>query len=166
MNNYSKKENETEYEYGLRLIKIKNEEKPEDLEWGDIVEFLGLDIHKDTLRKSAAVSSPYSGYNVMKYFEERYKNKDKKTEEKSGNLYELKQLKVQIQDERNELNKKIRQMARNSNLIETFKQIISEEVEPWEKEVVYAVYDPGLPNSDRNELLVHSVRSSLWNCER
>ena len=80
MNNYSKKENETDYEYGLRLIKIKNEEKPDDLEWGDIVELLGLDIHKDTLRKSAAVSSPYSGYNVMKYFEERIKRPKKSLE--------------------------------------------------------------------------------------
>lgn len=150
MNKYCKKENETEYEYGLRLIKIKNEEKPDDLEWGDIVELLGLNVHRDTLRKSAVATSPYSGYCVMKYFEEKYKNEKEKVEEKSGELYELEQLKVQIRDERNELNKKIREMARNNNLIETFRNIISEEVEPWEINKLVATYR----KDNENELLV------------
>lgn len=154
MNKYCKKENETEYEYGLRLIKIKNEEKPDDLEWGDIVELLGLNVHRDTLRKSAVATSPYSGYSVMKYFEEKYKNEDKKIEEKSGELYELKQLKVQIQDEKNELNKKIREMARNNNLIETFRNIISEDVKPWERRIPYPDHLLTTLDSDKNELLV------------
>lgn len=47
---YLKKSNESEYEYGLRLIEIKVEEKPEDLEWSDIVDLLGLNVHKDSFQ--------------------------------------------------------------------------------------------------------------------
>ena len=49
---YLKKSNESEYEYGLRLIEIKVEEKPEDLEWSDIVDLLGLNVHKDSLHNT------------------------------------------------------------------------------------------------------------------
>lgn len=67
---YQKLETESDYEYGLRLIEIKVEQNPPDLEWADIVDYVGLDIHHDTLRKAANVT-PYSGYNVMKYFKEK-----------------------------------------------------------------------------------------------
>jgi hypothetical protein len=44
---YKKLESETDYEYGLRLISIKVEEKPDDLDWEDIVKFLNLsNFHK------------------------------------------------------------------------------------------------------------------------
>lgn len=66
---YERKSNENDYDYGLRLITIKVEERPDDLEWGDIVDLLHLDIHRDTLRKSVT-GSPYSGYAVMKHFQE------------------------------------------------------------------------------------------------
>lgn len=67
---YNKLDNETDYEYGLRLISIKIEEKPDDLDWSDIVELLDLDCHKDSLRKAAAVTD-YSGYKVMQYFKDK-----------------------------------------------------------------------------------------------
>ena len=49
---YKKLESETDYEYGLRLISIKVEEKPDDLDWEDIVKLLNLDCHRDSLRKA------------------------------------------------------------------------------------------------------------------
>lgn len=70
MEKYIKKENETDYEYGLRLISIKVEEKPDDLDWEDIVSLLKLDCHRDSLRKAAAVTE-YSGYSVMQYFKQK-----------------------------------------------------------------------------------------------
>ena len=63
---YKQLENEDSYEYGLRLIETKIEQNPPDLEWSDIVDLLGLDIHYDSLRKAANVT-PYCGYRVMKY---------------------------------------------------------------------------------------------------
>ena len=68
---YNQLENEDSYEYGLRLIETKIEQNPPDLEWSDIVDLLGLDIHYDSLRKAANVT-PYCGYRVMKYFKEKY----------------------------------------------------------------------------------------------
>ena len=67
---YNKLENETDYEYGLRLISIKVEEKPDDLDWSDIVELLDLDCHKDSLRKAAAVTD-FCGYKVMQYYKDK-----------------------------------------------------------------------------------------------
>lgn len=64
---YQIREGEDKYEYGLRLIQIKIEEKPEDLDWQDIIELCGLDCHRDSLRKAAS-STPYSGYAVMQHF--------------------------------------------------------------------------------------------------
>jgi len=118
---YEKKENETDYEYGLRLIKIKNEQKPDDLEWADIVELLHLDIHRDTFRKAAGSGTPYSGYSVMKYYEEKHK---------AETAYQLEQLKIQMRDRQNDLNRKLRDVARTDNMIKLFKQIIKEEVQP------------------------------------
>lgn len=68
---YNQLVNEDSYEYGLRLIETKIEQNPPDLEWSDIVDLLGLDIHYDSLRKATNVT-PYCGYRVMKYFKEKY----------------------------------------------------------------------------------------------
>ena len=35
---YERREGEADFEYGLRLIEIKVEQKPDDLDWEDIVE--------------------------------------------------------------------------------------------------------------------------------
>lgn len=115
---YERKSNESDYDYGLRLITIKVEERPDDLEWGDIVDLLHLDIHRDTLRKSVT-GSPYSGYAVMKHFQETGGNTD---------LIELKKATIQMRDERNELNKKYREISRNSKMLDMFKEIISSDV--------------------------------------
>lgn len=56
---YERREGEDTYEYGLRLIEIKVEQKPDDLDWEDIVEATGIECHRDSLRKAASVT-PYS----------------------------------------------------------------------------------------------------------
>lgn len=129
---YLKDKKETDYEYGLRLITIKIEEKPEDLEWSDIVELLGLDIHKDSLRKAAS-TTPYSGYAVMKYFQEKLDNKEASFTKSDMPISE-KELKnklqlQQVRDLQNELNRKIREWGRRGKLIDIFKEIISSEID-------------------------------------
>lgn len=114
---YERKNNESDYDYGLRLITIKIEERPDDLEWGDIVDLLHLDIHRDTLRKSVT-GSPYSGYAVMKYFQEKG----------TDNLIKIKQATIQMRDERNELNKKYREISRATKIMDVFKEIISADI--------------------------------------
>ena len=65
---YERREGEESYEYGLRLIETKIEQKPDDLDWEDIIEATGIDCHRDSLRKAASVT-PYSGllsHNISK----------------------------------------------------------------------------------------------------
>ena len=101
----SKREDETDFEYGLRLIAYKVEENPSDLDWQDICEMLKLDIHRDSLRKATNVTA-YSGYNVMKYY------KQKIEELKLGNsqidedsyMKELEIKKRELEKERQKLN--------------------------------------------------------------
>ena len=113
-------EDETDYEYGLRLIEIKVEQNPEDLEWSDVVSLTNLDVHYDSLRKAANVT-PYSGYNVMKYFKEKYAacsadNSSAYLSELEHKLYELQKERQRFYDQRSALNKIIRERARQEEL--------------------------------------------------
>ena len=70
--NIEKMENETQFEYGLRIIEGKvNREL--DLDWDEIVDLLKLDCHKDSLRKATSVT-PYSGVAVAKYYKDKIAN--------------------------------------------------------------------------------------------
>lgn len=93
-------EGETEFEYGLKLIKAKCE-KEIDLDWQDIVDMLKLDCHRDSLRKACSVTE-FSAYNVMKYFE------NKQLEQIDDNKILLNQLeseRIKIRTENIERNK-------------------------------------------------------------
>ena len=64
---YFRKENEDELDYVMRLISKKKEERVDDLDWSDICDLLGLDLNKDSLRKSQ--DTEFGGlavYNKMK----------------------------------------------------------------------------------------------------
>ena len=50
--NLYKLDNETDFEYKVRLCNAKLN-KEMDLDWAEIVSLLGLDIHYDSLRKMA-----------------------------------------------------------------------------------------------------------------
>ena len=69
MDDLKKRENETDFEFGLRLIKAKCE-KSIDIDWQDIIDILKLDCHRDSLRKACSVTE-FSAYNIMKYFEDK-----------------------------------------------------------------------------------------------
>lgn len=67
--NLERRDNETDFEYGLRLIKMKCE-KTLDLDWDEIIELTNIDCHRDSLRKACNVT-PFSSFNVMKYYEDK-----------------------------------------------------------------------------------------------
>ena len=58
---YERQENETDFEYKLRLCKAKIN-KEIDLEWQEIINILGLDISYDHLRKTAYGMIEYDNY--------------------------------------------------------------------------------------------------------
>ena len=147
---YNRLENENEYDYGLRLIEIKVEQNPEDLDWSDIVSLLGMNVHYDSLRKAANVT-PYSGYHVMKYF----KSKQNNGSENNSYLSELDQKMLEFQkerqrffDQRVELNKAIRKMARCDENSEIFERAIANGVFPRLE------YNPNTVEQSEYDLLV------------
>lgn len=117
---YERRENENLYEYGLRLIKTKVEDKPDDLDWEDIVEAAGIDCHRDSLRKAASVT-PYSGYAVMEYFRKKYalenaENPECYLGELESKLLEIRKEQKRFYDQRREFNKLVDQIGREENL--------------------------------------------------
>lgn len=131
---YKQLKDESNFEYGLRLITIKIEERPADLDWQDIVDALGLECHRDSLRKATSVTE-YSAYKVMQYFKDKISQLT--TESKDGltneyireledKIIEFKKEQVKFRDERNQFNKKIREQARQESLIELIKRTVVE----------------------------------------
>ena len=101
-------------EYGLRLITLKVEQNPADLEWSDIVDLLGLDCHPDSLRKAANVTS-FSGYNVMQYYQNQIKNgidNDELIRKLNEKERAIRIERVKLQDEKREYNEWLREQAR------------------------------------------------------
>lgn len=107
-NIYNRHENESQFDYGMRLIEIKMEENPPELDWEDIVELANLGIHRDTLRKAS--QTEFGGYNVYKIMKKKLaelqcgedKTELQKLRDKLGE-FDIK--KRQLQIERNGLNK-------------------------------------------------------------
>ena len=113
---YFRKENENELDYAMRLISKKKKEKVDDLDWSDICDLMGLDLNKDSLRKSQ--DTEFGGlavYNKMKKRMIEEKPEDYKSEIQVQ-LQELKKERVKIADERAALNRKIRKEARKEDM--------------------------------------------------
>ncbi len=113
---YFRRENENELDYAMRLISKKKEEKVDDLDWSDICDLMGLDLNKDSLRKSQ--DTEFGGlavYNKMKKRMIEEKPEDYKSEIQVQ-LQELKKERVKIADERAALNRKIRKEARKEDI--------------------------------------------------
>lgn len=111
------------FEQGLKLL-VRKVEKIDNVSWEELVKKLGLDVHKDTLRKAFAVGE-YSGYNIMKHFESKLENviDDIKIIEDLKNLkQEIYKERVKLRDQRRELNKIMTGEARFEHLVEVLKE--------------------------------------------
>ena len=139
---YLRKENEEDLDYAMRLIDIKKEERPDDLDWGDIVELLGLDLNKDSLRKSQ--DTIFGGVAVYKKMKKRQANQEPidYNRELEIQLQELKKERTKLSDERAALNRRLRNQSRNEDIqdlaIKCAKEIAQSEdikIEPLSKEI-------------------------------
>ena len=113
---YFRRENENELDYAMRLISKKKEERVDDLDWSDICELIGLDLNKDSLRKSQ--DTEFGGlavYNKMKSRVLEDKSVDYQNEVQVQ-LQELKKERMKIADERAALNRKLRKEARKDDI--------------------------------------------------
>ena len=122
-----KRHNECNFEYLLRLCKHKIEEKPNDLDWQDIIELTGLNVHRDTLRK--AMNIDFGAYAVMKFYEEKiqkgYSNEDL-LEDFIQEKKELEKMKIQYQDQKREYRKYLRSEAKFEHLLNEMKKAIKQ----------------------------------------
>ena len=135
MIDFKKKNNETSWEYGLRLIESKVNGEI-DCDWQDIVEHLELDCHRDSLRKAANVT-PYSGLAVAKYYKDKIEELVTSQSTSTGSscedlVLELELKKIELQKERvkistlrNELNKAVREESRKELFYESIRQAIA-----------------------------------------
>lgn len=117
---YERREGEVDFDYGLRLIEIKVEQKPDDLDWEDIVEAVGLDCHRDSLRKAASVT-PYSGYAVAQYFKRKFAAADKPNQDEylgelDFKIMEMRKETKRFYDQRREFHKLVDRLGREENL--------------------------------------------------
>lgn len=110
------------YEDELQLLIDKVEGNSED-DWEDLVDKLDVRMHPDSLRKSFNVGR-YSGYQVAKYFQDKFMN-EYCTEEEVEKLESLKnevyKEKVKLRDVKREYLKHLRHEARFENLLDTVK---------------------------------------------
>ena len=125
---YLKKENESDFDYLMRLVGIKLEDKPDDLEWSDIVNYCDLNCHFDSLRK-AMQPQGYGGYAIYKKLKNELfdkitpKTQLSKIKEKVG---ELTIVKKQVQSEKTELRKIQNSFIKSISIAEELYNIMKE----------------------------------------
>lgn len=93
----------------------------EDIEWQDIIDELGLDIHRDTLRKGTFL------YPLIKeYYESKVEEgmSDEQLDKLTIKKLELQKERSKLSAEKSELNKWIREQARTENLYEKIETAI------------------------------------------
>lgn len=104
----SRREGESDIEYGIRLVADKKENPWSRLSWADIVDELGLNVNPDSLRK--ANDTPLGGYAVAKHYKSLPSGQD------SAYNYELE--KIKLRSMRLDANRMLRETARTELFIE------------------------------------------------
>ena len=114
------------YEQNLQTL-IDKVEGNNDMDWSQVCDYIGVDVHPDSLRKAFATTE-YGGYNVAKYL------MDKTAKELTDDMMQSLQHKkdeeykerVRLQDARREYNKELRAEARYENLVNIMKDCLSD----------------------------------------
>lgn len=121
MNRYQRRDNESDIDYLMRLVEIKMTEKPDDLDWSDLVEKCNLMVNHDTLRK-AMQPKVFGAYDIYKHFKNKYENSQIKNDDvlKEYELkkQELQKEKIKVQTEKLSLMQALREEARFELFIE------------------------------------------------
>lgn len=110
------------YEKNLQTL-IGKVEGSVDMGWDEVCDYIGADIHPDSLRKAFATTE-YGGYNVAKYLMDKTANE--LTEDMLASLEKKKveeyKERVRLQDARREYNKELRAEARYEALREILQE--------------------------------------------
>ena len=126
--------------YGLSIEQYENclkdaydkVNKINDMDWSEIIHKYNLDIHYDTLRKAS--QTIFGGAFVYEYFQNKNINSfndDSYLQELQQQKRDLEKEKIKCRDERNELQRLIREQARQESFIDLVKRAMSVDVEPF-----------------------------------
>lgn len=112
------------YEKNLQTL-IGKVEGSVDMGWDEVCDYIGADIHPDSLRKAFATTE-YGGYSVAKYLMDKTANE--LTEDMLASLEKKKveeyKERVRLQDARREYNKELRAEARYEALREILQETL------------------------------------------
>lgn len=114
------------YEKNLQTL-IGKVEGSVDMGWDEVCDYIGADIHPDSLRKAFATTE-YGGYSVAKYLMDKTANEltedmVKRLQSKKDEEYKER---IRLQDARREYNKELRAEARYENLVNIMKDYLSD----------------------------------------
>lgn len=120
-----------------------------DMEWQEIIDKYGLDIHYDTLRK--ATQTIFGGAFVSEYFKSKQAENDYDSylSEIRAEKQEIRKEKQKLFDERTALNKTLREQSRRESMFDIVKKAI-EEYKPTNFDYVPV----NIQDSD-NDLIIH-----------
>ena len=113
------------YEKNLQTL-IGKVEGSVDMDWSEVCDYIGVDVHPDSLRKAFATTE-YGGYSVAKYLMDKTANEltedmVKRLQSKKDEEYKER---IRLQDARREYNKELRAEARYENLVNIMKDCLS-----------------------------------------
>jgi len=167
MERYKRKESENKIDYLLRLVAIKLEEKPDDLEWSDIVNYCGFSCHYDSLRK-AMQPEEYGAYSIYKYLKEKIIN-ETITDDKILKEYELKRIELEKEkqkffDQRVSYKKLIRDDTRQDEIYDIIQNsIINGDLPKLEYEYHTIEYSDNDLYISLNDLHFGADINNAWN---
>lgn len=115
MDKYTTKQKEKMIKMSLQKISGDN-----NIDWEDIINSLGINLHKDTLRRWARGMQIYDEY----LLETKHKSVRQSTENDLKKILELKQEKIKLSDEKRYINQKMRELTR----VEDFFNILERKI--------------------------------------
>lgn len=144
------------YEKCLKDIHAKINGKI-DMEWAEIVSKYNLNIHYDTLRKAS--QTIFGGAFVSEYMQ------NKRIEEEASDGYirqlraekqELRKERQKNQDERNELQRLLREQARKESFVDLIKRTMEKTVEP-----VITIATPNIDSDDDMIIVLSDIHAGI-----
>lgn len=165
MSRYKRQKNESTIDYLLRLSEIKLEEKPEDLEWQDIVNYCGFSCHYDSLRK-ALQPSEYGGYAIYKYLKDKITqdskvlSEDEITKQIQIAQREIYKERQKLRDEKNEYSALLREQSR----MELFYERIDESIDKLIAKKNRILPSP-IINNDSSDKIFSAFADAHYGCE-
>lgn len=134
---FKKAVNETQLQYVWRLCSAKDSGEL-DIGWVELAEILNRELYGDDKSRYCTESCYRKKYQISKQALDEVFSQNGMTdgyiEDLRNARHDLYKERVKLQDERNELNRKLREQARKENIVDLMKNSIAQDVRPYDIE--------------------------------